>query len=144
MLDSLRFEPDRITVQRGETVTFRLVNAGHLAHEFTVGGPAAQELHDDQMAQMDMSGEGQGMAMSGGSSPMKMSHDPAHIKYMKALAARIAVLDHQAAANDGVHVLPGETRELTWTFSGAEFPVFACHVVGHWKAGMTGTVAPSP
>src|SRR5581483_11096524 len=30
MLDSLRFEPAHITVQRGEIVTFRLVNAGHL------------------------------------------------------------------------------------------------------------------
>lgn len=140
MLDSLRFEPDHITVQRGETVTFRLVNTGRLAHEFTVGGPAAQELHDDQMAQMDMTGDGQGMAM-GGDSPMKMSHDPAHAKYMKSLAARIAVLDHQAAANDAVHVLPGETKELTWAFTGPQLPVFACHVVGHWKAGMTGTVA---
>jgi uncharacterized cupredoxin-like copper-binding protein len=144
MLDSLRFEPDHVTVQRGETVTFRLVNTGHLAHEFTVGGPAAQELHDDQMAQMDMSGEGKGMAMGGGGSPMKMAHDPAHAKYMKGLAARIAALDRQAAANDSVHVLPGETAELTWAFSGPELPVFACHVIGHWKAGMTGTVASTP
>jgi uncharacterized cupredoxin-like copper-binding protein len=143
MLDSLRFEPDRITVQRGEIVTFRLVNAGHLAHEFTIGGPAAQELHDAQMAEMDMSGEGQGMAMpgSGGGMDMKMSHDPAHAKYLKALAKRIAMLDRQAAATDSVHVLPGETKELTWAFSGPELPTFACHVAGHWKAGMTGTVA---
>jgi len=143
MLDSLRFEPARITVQRGEVVTFRLVNAGHLAHEFTIGGPAAQELHDARMAQMDMSGQGQGMAMSGGGGgmEMKMGHDPAHARYMKALAARIATLDRRAAASDGEHVLPGETRELTWAFTGPELPAFACHIPGHWKAGMAGTVA---
>jgi len=146
MLDSLRFEPATVTVQRGEVVTFRLVNAGHLPHEFTIGGPAAQELHDAQMAEMDMSGQGQGMAMSGGMDgtsgmDMKMGHDPAHARYMKALARRIADLDRRAAASDGEHVRPGETKELTWAFTGPELPVFACHIPGHWKAGMAGTVA---
>ncbi|HVW33639.1 MAG TPA: copper-binding protein [Acidimicrobiia bacterium] len=133
LLDSLRFEPATIPVKPGEVVTFRLVNAGRTAHEFTIGGPAAQELHEAQMAEMDMSGEGDGMAMD-----MKM-HDPTHAKYLKALAKRVAELDRQAAANDSVHVLPGETKELTWAFTGAQLPAFACHVPGHWKSGMTGT-----
>ena len=143
MLDSLHFEPGHIAVQRGEIITFRLVNAGHLAHEFTIGGPDAQELHDAQMAEMDMSGEGQGMAMSGGGggTDMKMGHDPAHARYMKALAKRIAVLDQRAAAADSVHVPPGETKDLTWAFTGPQLPVFACHVTSHWKGGMAGTIA---
>ena len=131
--DDLRFDPATIPVAQGETVRFRLVNTGRTAHEFTIGGPAAQELHDAQMAEMDMSGEGDGMAMG-----MKM-HDPTHARYLKALAKRVAELDRQAAANDSVHVLPGETKELTWAFSGPQLPAFACHVPGHWKSGMTGS-----
>ena len=130
--DRLRFDPATITVRRGEVVTFHVVNTGKTLHEFTIGGADAQDLHEAQMAQM---------AMTGGTMDMG-SID--HGKYMKALAGRIATLDGSAAANASVHVLPGESRDLTWAFLGENVPVFGCHVAQHWSAGMRGTIVWAP
>jgi uncharacterized cupredoxin-like copper-binding protein len=140
MLDGMRFDPAEVTVKSGEVVTFHLVNTDQVAHEFTLGDSNAQELHDAQMAQMDMSGDATGMAMPDHSTGMKMPHDPAHQKYMKRLAEQVTALDKVAAANISVHVLPRETKDVTWAFTGDKTPVFACHVPGHWKAGMQGSI----
>jgi len=51
MLDELRFEPDSIEVSVGETVTFRVTNAGQLLHDFTLGDEAAQAEHEAEMAE---------------------------------------------------------------------------------------------
>ncbi|MGA9855384.1 MAG: cupredoxin family protein [Gammaproteobacteria bacterium] len=48
-LDTLRFEPARIMVERGETVKFVVTNAGKLAHEFVIGDVAAQAAHEKEM-----------------------------------------------------------------------------------------------
>ncbi len=37
----------------------------------------------------------------------------------------------------------GETKELTWMFTGSDNLLFACHVPGHYAKGMVGTVAMS-
>jgi uncharacterized cupredoxin-like copper-binding protein len=44
------------------------------------------------------------------------------------------------AHNDPNSILvnPGETRELTWTFSGDAELEFACNMPGHYQAGMVG------
>jgi uncharacterized cupredoxin-like copper-binding protein len=141
MSDNLRFEPSTITVRRGEIVALRVINTGRAFHELTIGGQAAQDLHDAQMASMDMSGSGGGMAMPAGGEGMHMNmgHDPAHEKYMKALTRRIAELDRTAAMNESVHVPAGESRDLTWAFTGPQAPLYGCHIVGHFAAGMRGT-----
>jgi uncharacterized cupredoxin-like copper-binding protein len=41
-LDSLRFDPAVVRVEPGEAVTFRVHNAGALAHEFMIGTEADQ------------------------------------------------------------------------------------------------------
>jgi len=158
MLDSLRFEADRIAVHRGEVVTFHVLNAGRQPHEFTIGGADAQELHDDHMATMAMTTGSTGMTsgsmgMTAGSMDMtagsmvttagSMGMAPGEKKHAAGLAKRIATLDRRAAASLSVHVPPGETRDVTWSFSGPRLPTFACHVPGHWKAGMQGGVTAS-
>jgi uncharacterized cupredoxin-like copper-binding protein len=50
--DTMSFEPSRITVSAGETVTFKVTNAGQAVHEFTLGDAAMQQQHADEMAQM--------------------------------------------------------------------------------------------
>lgn len=42
-----------------------------------------------------------------------------------------------------VHLGPGETKELAWTFTEAGTVGFACYVGGHNEAGMTGTITVS-
>lgn len=41
---------------------------------------------------------------------------------------------------NGIGVRPGETRELVYTFMAAGSTLAACHVTGHYAAGMQATV----
>jgi uncharacterized cupredoxin-like copper-binding protein len=55
--DDFRFDPTNVTVEVGDTVTFRIVNAGQVPHDFTLGDQATQDEHEAEMA------ENHGMAM---------------------------------------------------------------------------------
>lgn len=55
--DDLSFDPDQITVTAGETITFRVTNVGNLAHDFTLGDEAAQDEHEEEMAETAEDGE---------------------------------------------------------------------------------------
>lgn len=46
-----------------------------------------------------------------------------------------------AHGDNAVELAPGETAELTWRFSGETEVLFACHVAGHYEAGMVGTIS---
>jgi Cu+-exporting ATPase len=48
--DALRFTPDQINVNTGETVAFQITNSGALPHEFFVGTPAEQQAHETEMS----------------------------------------------------------------------------------------------
>ncbi len=47
--DDLHFQPDQLAVKVGETVTFKVVNASKVDHEFTLGDATAQAAHEKQM-----------------------------------------------------------------------------------------------
>ena len=49
MGDDMRFTPDRIVVQQGDTVRFRVRNRGKVLHEFVIGTPSALDAHAAQM-----------------------------------------------------------------------------------------------
>jgi uncharacterized cupredoxin-like copper-binding protein len=49
MSDRMRFVPDRITVQEGETVRFVLKNNGKLMHEFVIGTRQELDTHAELM-----------------------------------------------------------------------------------------------
>lgn len=51
--DDFSFDPDEITVSAGETITFRVINDGKLAHDFVLGDQAAQDEHEEEMAEME-------------------------------------------------------------------------------------------
>lgn len=102
VLDTLRFEPARIVVNRGETVRFIVTNAGKLMHEFVIGDAAVQAAHQKEM-----------QAMSG----MRMGPDV-----------------------NAVALPPGRTRDLVWTFTRDGTVEYACHVAGHFAAGMVGKI----
>lgn len=48
---------------------------------------------------------------------------------------------HMKNEPNGMVLQPGETKTLTWRFSGAETVQFACHVPGHYAAGMKGQIS---
>lgn len=49
MGDNMRFTPDRIDVRRGETLRFRVQNAGKEMHEFVIGTKAENAKHAELM-----------------------------------------------------------------------------------------------
>lgn len=100
-----RFEPDMIEVAAGETVTFRVSNAGEAVHEFVIGDEHAQEEHEAEMQAMRSEGE------------MMMHDEP-----------------------NAIALQPGETKELTWTFTSPGELIYGCHEPGHYDAGMRGTL----
>lgn len=55
--DDFRFDPDELTLNVGEVITFRVVNNGQIAHDFTLGDAATQDEHEEAMTEMG------GMAM---------------------------------------------------------------------------------
>lgn len=50
--DDFTFTPASISVTEGETVTFRVTNAGVIPHDFTLGDSATQDAHEAEMAEM--------------------------------------------------------------------------------------------
>jgi uncharacterized cupredoxin-like copper-binding protein len=102
--DTMRFEPAHITVEAGETVTFRVRNVGQLQHSFTLGSHGYHQQHDREMMDMPMD-------------------DLAH---------------HMDDSPNGMVVQPGETGTLTWRFRKGGAIEFACHIPGHYPAGMKG------
>lgn len=49
MFDTFSFQPDEISVRRGDTVAFEVTNEGALSHEFVVGDQLFQEQHEADM-----------------------------------------------------------------------------------------------
>jgi uncharacterized cupredoxin-like copper-binding protein len=47
--DTLKFDPAAVSVQDGETVTFRVHNGGAIRHEFVLGTEADQMTHEQEM-----------------------------------------------------------------------------------------------
>jgi uncharacterized cupredoxin-like copper-binding protein len=37
-------------------------------------------------------------------------------------------------------VAPGETEEITWTFTDAGGTLYGCHEPGHYEGGMVGSI----
>lgn len=62
-----------------------------------------------------------------------------HEQEMKNMPAD-EIADHMRHEPNGMVVAPGETRELTWHFEGKDKVEFACHVPGHYPAGMKGLI----
>lgn len=52
MDDTMRFTPDRITVEAGETVRFFLRNVGKVPHEFVIGSMEELREHAEMMRRM--------------------------------------------------------------------------------------------
>lgn len=100
-LDGMRFRPERITVERGETVKFVVTNVGKLVHEFVIGDAALQTAHEKEM----------------------QAHPGMQMQDV-----------------NGVTILPGQTKDLVWTFTRDGVTEYACHEPGHFAAGMVGKI----
>jgi uncharacterized cupredoxin-like copper-binding protein len=129
MNDRFRYRPSQIMVRAGRRVTFVVTNAGKLPHEFILGDRAAQLDHERQMRQAAPMADGH--THLHGDDPM--DHDSMDHGSMDHA-------DHADAGAGALTVPPGESRRLTWTFHDPGIVLYGCHVLGHWAAGMRGTI----
>ena len=121
------YEPETIEVKAGETVRFRISNAGEFVHEFNIGTAEMHASHQDEMMMM-------------------MQHGVLMPDHVDMAAAK----KMQASMGHGMHddpnsvlLEPGKSGEIVWTFpKDADVAIeFACNVPGHYQSGMVGSVA---
>ena len=62
----------------------------------------------------------------------------AQIAHAEEMAAMGGAMDH--SHTDAIILKPGETREVVHTFGAGQNLQFACHIPGHYEAGMWGTI----
>lgn len=72
----IAFDVEKLTVKKGETVRFVLVNKGEQPHELTIADEAEQKEHREMMRQM----AGMDMASMGHSDANNVSADPGETK----------------------------------------------------------------
>lgn len=121
------YEPETITVNAGETVRFRIHNAGSLVHEFAIATDAMHAEHQEEMMMMVEHGVLEGDRINWS-----------------------AAQEMQDAMGHGMHddpnsalLEPGESEEIVWTFpeDATVNLEFACNVPGHYESGMVGEFA---
>ena len=62
----------------------------------------------------------------------------AHEKEMRDMATgNMAGMSDDANA---IHIPPGQTKSITWTFTKAGTTIYGCHEPGHYASGMKGTI----
>lgn len=113
MVDRAFKAPVLGTVTKGEKITFKFTNKGKLDHEAFIGDAAEQLAYVEQLEKITKS-------HAGASPHAKDGHD-----------------DHPKGS---VHVKPGDTAELTYTFSEGGEVEIACYEPGHYEAGMKLTI----
>ncbi len=116
-MDEMKYSPETIKVQPGETIRFEVVNVGTVVHEFNIGKSKTWDGHSGEM--MTMMQEGMMTATT-------LNHD----KMMK------GGMMHDDA--NSILLEPGDTGEVVWTFPEGGEIGFACNVPGHREAGMQG------
>ena len=117
------YEPEAVTVQRGETIRFVVENKGNLVHEFNIGTPEMHEAHQEEMQMMVEHGVIQGGSIN--HDMMNMEMDGHSMKHEHA---------------NSVLLEPGQRKEIIWTFTEEASIEFACNVPGHYQAGMYGDI----
>ncbi len=116
------YEPENISVEKGETVRFVASNEGVLVHEFNIGTAAMHEDHQEEM---------------------KMMMEHGALEADNIVEAKMDMGDGETMKHDdpnSVLLEPGDSAEVVWTFTGAGDLEFACNVPGHYASGMVGPI----
>ena len=118
------FEPNEITIKKGETIKFIVINYGELVHEFNI---ATKEMHIKHQPEMMKMVENQ-----------ILLSDKIDKKKMKEIAKK----DHSMAHSHSNSVLlePNEIGEIIWKFSTNTNLEAACNVPGHYDVGMVADI----
>lgn len=118
------YEPEKIAVKKGETVRFKIINAGEFVHEFNIGTATMHAAHQEEMMMM---------MEHGVLEADKINHDK-----MKMDMGNGKTMEHSDP--NSVLLEPNKTAEIVWKFADKTKLEFACNVPGHYESGMMGKV----
>ncbi len=118
------YEPENISVKKGETIRFVIKNAGEFVHEFNIGTAAMHAAHQEEMMMMMEHGA--------------LESDKINHKLMMMDMGGGKTMKHDDP--NSVLLEPGKSGDVIWTFSTAADIEFACNVPGHYDAGMMGQI----
>jgi len=114
------FEPNEITIKKGETIKFIVSNYGELVHEFNI---ATKEMHIKHQPEMMKMVENQILLA-----------DKIDKKKMKEMAKKDHSMGH--SHSNSVLLEPNQKAELIWKFNFNTNLEAACNVPGHYESGM--------
>ena len=115
-MDQLAFSTTSVSAKAGETVRFVLRNSGDIMHDFTIGTVLMQKGRRALISELNGAGQIDDEDVG------KTSLD----------------------TPNAVLIMPGETKELTWTFTETTDLEFGCNVPGHYEFGMKGAFEITP
>ena len=120
MNDTMRFSPDQLMVNAGETIKFIVQNTGKLPNEMVLGSEASLKVHSAEMK---------------AAAKEKTGHTDSH--------------GHGNSSEFlALSVQPGDTKEWVIRFDKTQTLQMACLIPGHFEAGMKGQLIvqdkPSP
>jgi len=118
------FEPENISIKKGETIRFVVKNDGDFVHEFNIGTAAMHANHQKEMMMMMEHGA--------------LEADKINHKMMKMDMGDGKSMQHDDP--NSVLLEPSKSAEVIWKFGEKTKLEFACNVPGHYESGMMGEI----
>ena len=118
------YEPENISIAKGETVRFVIKNEGELVHEFNIGTAAMHAEHQKEMMTM-------------------VEHGALHVDRIDHARMKMDMGGGKTMEHDDPNAVllePGKSGEVIWHFTKDAELEFACNVPGHYDAGMMGHI----
>ena len=118
------YEPNLITVKKGETIKFVITNLGEMVHEYNIG---TKEMHIKHQPEMQKLIDHE-----------IISFDKIDKKKMKEMSKKDHSLAH--SHSNSVMLEPQTKGEIIWKFSKDIELEMACNIPGHYESGMVGKI----
>ena len=118
------YEPNLITVKKGETIKFIITNLGEMVHEYNIG---TKEMHIKHQPEMQKLIDHE-----------IISFDKIDKKKMKEMSKKDHSLAH--SHSNSIMLEPQAQGQIIWKFSKDIELEMACNIPGHYESGMVGKI----
>ncbi len=118
------YEPSSFQIKAGETIKFKVENAGELVHEFNIANKMMHKKHQPEMEKMVES--------------EILFADKIDKDKMKMMAKIDKSMGH--SHSNSILLEPKQKGDIIWKFDNAVNIEVACNVPGHYQAGMIAEV----
>ena len=118
------YEPNLITIKKGETIKFIITNLGKMVHEYNIG---TKEMHIKHQPEMQKLIDHE-----------IITFDKIDKKKMKEMSKKDHSLAH--SHSNSIMLEPKTQGEIIWKFSKDIELEMACNIPGHYESGMVGKI----